>query len=316
MRKNSKKIFNAICCFSGLLALLAYINEKIFENSKIDTSNEKFYNHKFGNMRYKKHGKGAPILLIHDTVSHSGAHEWNESIRLLSKTNTVYAIDLLGYGLSDKPNVTYNGYFYTVLIKDFIENIIGEPTTVIASGNSGNFVIMANAFSNSIIKNVILVSPKNIGDIYESPSYLNKALGIIINTPIIGTSVYNFLNSKIFLNTMEKYYFDDSKNSKFIEASYFSAHHNGANSRYSMASHFYSNFFMCDTNIHLKSFKKNIHVIWGIDDDINSINNFGKIENVNGNVTLSALKNVKSYPHLEVPKQFVKICVNKIKSIT
>ena len=52
-------------------------------------------------------------------------------------------IYILGYGLSDKPSITYTNTLYEQLITDFIKNIIGKKTSIVATGNAVPFVIMA-----------------------------------------------------------------------------------------------------------------------------------------------------------------------------
>ena len=51
-------------------------------------------------------------------------YEYHNLIDVLSKKYEVYSLDLLGYGLSDKPNMTYTNYLYVELLTDFIKNII------------------------------------------------------------------------------------------------------------------------------------------------------------------------------------------------
>ena len=86
--------------------------------------NNNYYEWRFGKIRYIKKGSGTPILLIHDLTVGSSVYEFNKIIDTLSTNHEVYAIDLLGYGLSDKPNMTYTNYLYVQLIIDFIKNIV------------------------------------------------------------------------------------------------------------------------------------------------------------------------------------------------
>ena len=50
------------------------------------------------------------------------------------RKNTVYTLDLLGCGKSDKPNFTYTNFLYVQLVTDFINNVIGEKADVIVTG--------------------------------------------------------------------------------------------------------------------------------------------------------------------------------------
>ena len=52
--------------------------------------------------------KGTPLLLIHGFGA--SAYHWRYNINELAKTHRVFAIDLLGFGWSDKPLVEYSRY--------------------------------------------------------------------------------------------------------------------------------------------------------------------------------------------------------------
>ncbi|MDR1192750.1 MAG: alpha/beta fold hydrolase [Peptococcaceae bacterium] len=56
-----------------------------------------------GQMHYRYAGAGEPALLLHGSASHSG--EFEAVGNLLARRFQVYAIDLLGFGASDRPPV-------------------------------------------------------------------------------------------------------------------------------------------------------------------------------------------------------------------
>ena len=66
-----------------------------------------------------KTGSGSPVLLVHNFDVCSSMHEWNNIEAELAKTNTVYSIDLLGCGCSERPILTYTNFLYVQLINDF-----------------------------------------------------------------------------------------------------------------------------------------------------------------------------------------------------
>ena len=57
-----------------------------------------------GNIYYTKCGSGKPLLLIHDLHFASSGYEWESIREQLSRSYTVYTLDLLGCGRSEKPN--------------------------------------------------------------------------------------------------------------------------------------------------------------------------------------------------------------------
>eukprot|EP00261_Vitis_vinifera_P000463 XP_002262834.2 PREDICTED: pheophytinase, chloroplastic [Vitis vinifera] len=99
-----------------------------------------------------------PVLLVHGFGA-SIAH-WRRNIMILAESQTVYAIDLLGFGASDKPS----GFAYTMeiwaqLILDFLDEIVRKPTVLI--GNSvGSLacVIAASESTNALVRGLVLLN--------------------------------------------------------------------------------------------------------------------------------------------------------------
>ena len=117
--------------------------------------------------------------------------EWDKVIGTLSKEHTVYTIDLLGCGKSDKPAITYTCYLYVQLLTDFIRDIIGEKTDIVATGASASFVPAACQNIADQIDHIILVCPESTHALAKAPNHKSKLLAKIINIPIYGTFIYN-----------------------------------------------------------------------------------------------------------------------------
>ena len=134
------------------------INKFIFESATINNYTGKTVKHtyswKFGNIAYSTYGNydNPPLLLIHDLKSYSSGYEWDNTVHYLSKKHHLYVVDLLGCGHSDKPQITYTTYMYTQLLNDFITNVIGKKTDIIATGDSAPMVISSVYIKIYIIK--------------------------------------------------------------------------------------------------------------------------------------------------------------------
>ena len=54
-------------------------------------------------------GEGDPLILIHGGgPGASGEHNWGNNIESLARHFHVFALDLIGYGLTDKPAIEYS----------------------------------------------------------------------------------------------------------------------------------------------------------------------------------------------------------------
>ena len=154
------------------------------------------YPFKYGNVFYKVSGEGKPVLLIHDINECSSGMEWFYLEKKLSTTNKVYTIDLLGCGRSDKPKLSYNSFLYVQLITDFIKDVIGEPTDIIATGKSVSPVVMSAKLKEEAIDRIVFINPADLVELSDIPDRFAKIKKAIILCPIIGTFIYHMLHTK------------------------------------------------------------------------------------------------------------------------
>ena len=116
------------------------INKTLIEmatkDSLLNSSEGNYYDWRFGKIYYRKQGNGKPLLLLHDLDAESSGVEWKKVAAILAEKHTVYTVDLLGCGRSEKPNITYTNFLYVQMLTDFIKHIIGEKADVVATGES------------------------------------------------------------------------------------------------------------------------------------------------------------------------------------
>lgn len=84
-------------------------------------------------IHYVQQGQHGPSLLLVHGFGASTAH-WRKNIQELSQKYRVWAIDMLGFGDSEKPKLTYSGELWRDQLKDFCQQVIQEP--VFIAGNS------------------------------------------------------------------------------------------------------------------------------------------------------------------------------------
>jgi len=262
---------------------------------------------RFGKINYIKKGTGTPILLLHDLTPGSSSYEFSEIIEDLSKRNTVYCPDLLGYGTSDKPDITYTNYLYVQLITDFIKKVIGKKADIITSGESFPIALMSCHNDHEIIKRIVAINPPSLYEMNQIPSRQTKTLKMLLQIPVVGTFIYHLHTGresfrKTFID--DKFYKFEESNEKIIDAYVEAAHISGHHSKASYASHIgrYTN-----TNIlhALKEVDNSIFLLLGKEKEDNKI----LAENYrfyNSAIESSYLPKTKQLPHLEAPSEVVK----------
>lgn len=264
------KLLTTLILSSSALSITGVINHciKISATSKnlLNKSKYHYYCWRFGDIYYKKCGNGKPLLLIHDLNASSGSHQWDSVISNLSESYTVYAIDLLGCGYSEKPSFTYTNYLFVQLISDFIKSEIGHRTDVIALGNSGNFTVMACSNSPELFNRIILINPDSILTCAHIPGKLTKLYKRFLDTPIVGTLLYHIAFSK---RSIQKFLSESEfSNSHCIKKRYINICHETAHLGFSPKSIYSSvhcNYTNCNIVNALKKIDNSIYLIGGGD---------------------------------------------------
>ena len=236
----------------------------VLKNLLVKDSGKRF-EWRFGNIYYTKCGTGSPLLLLHDLSPYSSSYEWNEMVRKLSKDHTVYTIDLLGCGRSDKPNITYTNFLYVQMLNDFIKNVIGQKTDVAATGLTSSFIVMACHVEAELYNKIMMINPESLTKLSAIPGKRAKVTKFLMDFPIIGTAVYNMIVSKNNLEYLftEDYLYNPFKlQQKYLDTYYESAHLGECGGKYLLSS---INGFYVNANIShaLKELNHSVFLVCG-----------------------------------------------------
>jgi len=127
-------------------------------------SADRFYlwrNYAIGYIAVNQHRSELPaVLLVHGFGASVG--HWRKNIPVLAESARVFALDLIGFGASDKPaDFQYTFENWGALLNDFIREVIGTATVLV--GNSiGAIAVMQSAVSlpevSQWISHVILIN--------------------------------------------------------------------------------------------------------------------------------------------------------------
>src|SRR5438105_5797668 len=179
---------------------------------------------------FTKRGKGPPILLIHGIQAAAWSYEWRNNVDALARTNTVYTIDLLGFGMSERPAIRYSARLYISLISDFVSRVIDEPTVLVASSLSGAYAIVLAARDPHRFPAVALIAPSGLVRLNEPVGIGGQAGRVAVDTPIAGTAMFNALVSRAQLRRYLKnaYSNDTLVTRELVEIYYAASHQRGA----------------------------------------------------------------------------------------
>ncbi|CAF2166059.1 hypothetical protein YC2023_090785 [Brassica napus] len=99
------------------------------------------------------------VLLVHGfgaSIPH-----WRRNINALSKHHTVYAIDLLGFGASEKPpGFSYTMESWAELILNFLEEVVQKPTVLIGNsvGSLACVIAASEESQRDLVRGLVLLN--------------------------------------------------------------------------------------------------------------------------------------------------------------
>ncbi len=265
----TKNLLTTSAVIGGTVGALAIYN-KVTQSmaGELDTvlrGEERRYPWKYGDMFYEVKGSrdAKPLLLIHGFGPGASSYEWRKNVDTLAEQFRVYVIDLLGFGLSDRPAIDYSAETFTDLIGDFIKEVINKPTTVVAHGLTCAYVIATAFRKPQLFERLILVAP-NPAILQESlPGPLSSVWKGLLRTPVIGEFVYNLLTSRQAIRgyyDRQGFYNPGLITDELVEYIFTTAHQ--LNSRYAAAS-FVSNFLTLDVHEELARLQMSVVAVWG-----------------------------------------------------
>lgn len=240
MKKNIRHFFILTALAAGTIHLANRFIDMTAEMKNIlKSQNGDYYDWKNGRIFYTKRGSGSPILLIHELNPIASSYEWCRIVKKLEKAHTVYTLDLLGCGRSDKPCLTYTNYLYVQLLTDFIHNIIGESPDVVTTNNSVSFAVLAQNMDQNLIHRIVAINPPTLGTFERNPDKYSTIKKVLLELPILGTFIYNVRTHQSNIQkTLRETYFSRPQlvSSKMLDAYFESAHMDKSHGKYLMAS--------------------------------------------------------------------------------
>jgi pimeloyl-ACP methyl ester carboxylesterase len=151
-------------------------------------------------IQYTVMGAGKPLVLIHGFGASIG--HWRKNIPVLAEAGyRVFAVDLLGFGGSDKPPLNYCVEIWVELLKDFWTAHIQEPTVFIGNSIGALLGLIVLTEYPEIAAGGVLIN--SAGGLSHRPHELNPPLRIVMATfnrfvrsPLTGKFVFNRIRQK------------------------------------------------------------------------------------------------------------------------
>lgn len=177
-------------------------------------------------IQYTQMGAGLPLVLLHGFGASIG--HWRNNIPALAAGGYhVFALDLLGFGGSDKPPLDYTLDLWQALLKDFWSEQIQKPTVFVGNSIGGLLSLMMLADYPDLAAGGVLLNCA--GGLNHRPDELNPPLRLIMGTftklvrsDLTGPLLFNLVRQKprIRRTLMQVYRNADAVTDELVELLY------------------------------------------------------------------------------------------------
>lgn len=191
-----------------------------------------------GRLGFYVAGKGPPLLLIHSINAAGSAYEVRPIFERATARRRVFAVDLPGFGTSDRSDRNYDVALYVAAVHDMVDVIgreSGEPLDALAISLSSEFLARAAVEAPGRFRKLAFVTPTGFGKAYH---LLRKPAGStreipglyrFVRFPLWSQGLYDLLVSRRSIRYFLKRTFgSDEIDEGLLEYDYLTTHQPGA----------------------------------------------------------------------------------------
>lgn len=263
---------------------------------------------KYGEIFYKEAGlnhSGLPIVFIHGIGAGVSSFMWRKNFDDLAKDFPVLALDLLGFGLSDKPPAApYSADLYVELITDFIREIAGGRANVVASSLGASYAARVADEHPELINAMVLNAPVGYDTLNTRPGMAGAAFYGLLQSPVLGTSFYNVMASERSIRDYARrtlFYDYRRVTDRLVANFYATSHQPGA--QYAIAA-FLSGYLNCDMRAAFSRLDQPMVLVWGKQDPTTPVAKALSLIELNPRARLEVFDYCRMMPEQEHPEKF------------
>ncbi len=241
---------------------------------------------------YVQQGKGStPILLLHGFDS--SLLEFRRLMPLLAETQEVYAVDLLGFGFSDRlPNLPYGAAGIKTHLYYFWKTVIQKPVILVGASMGGAAAIDFSLAYPELVKKLVLLDSAGLAK--------QPVIGKFMFPPLDYWATEFLRNRKVRKNISKAAYYDKSFAS--VDAQICAALHlQCPNWNQALIAFTKSGGYGSFIN-KIKDISQPTLIVWGKQDKILGIKDAGKFAKFIPNNKLVWIDKCGHVPHLEKPQ--------------
>lgn len=214
------------------------INHRASLPAAIPADREVFLSRAAGWLSYyvdRTASSGRPLALIHSVNAAASAYEMGPLFTAYRGQRPVFALDLPGYGFSNRMRRTYTPQLFADAVAEFLETQVGEPADVIALSLGCEFTARAAMERPELFRSLTLISPSgfnrmNTGRASQKAGMRGSAstLYSLLSFPLWSRALFDLVSSRRSIEFFLRQSFVGPVTPGFVDYAYLTSHQPGA----------------------------------------------------------------------------------------
>ncbi len=215
------------------------VNHETTLPDSIEADRRTFISSAAGQLSYyqDRAGEGRPLVLIHSINAAGSSYEMRPIFNRYRGKRPVYALDLPGFGFSDRGRRAYSPTLYTQAIVDFISTQLPkEPVDVVALSLGSEFAARAALQHPDLFHSLTLISPSGFvardkvsgSQRASRSSSTSDRLYRTFSFPLWSQALYDLLGTPFSIRYFLKQSFQGKPDKGLMDYDYLTAHQPGA----------------------------------------------------------------------------------------
>ncbi len=212
------------------------INHRLPIDAAIDAPREIFNGRSAAFLTYyvDRAAAGRPLVLLHAADIASSSYEMRPIFAYYRTLRPVYALDLPGFGFSERADKAYTRDTYKDAILDLLAGRVGQPADVIALALSGEFAARAALERPDLFHSLTLIAPSGFTAQDKQPAQAASDYGLsglvhsYLAFPLWAQAVYDLLATRAGVRWSLSRRFNGPVDEGLAAYGYLTAHQPGA----------------------------------------------------------------------------------------
>ena len=213
-----------------------YIKHKVALSPAIPADRKEFESKSAGKISYyyNSKGRGRPLVLLHSVNAAASSYEMRPLFMNYQEKRPIYALDLPGYGFSERVSRAYSPQLFVDLIREFLATQVKKPADVVALSLSCEFAALAAQAEPGLFHSLVFISPSGLGRRGRTPARRastrldSERVYGILSAPFWGRPLFDLIVTRPSIRYFLSRSFVGPVPYDFIEYDHATAHQPGA----------------------------------------------------------------------------------------